>query len=57
VDFDEILYGVITLKLSSIIPKMVVCPPLLIFKPLGRFSENWYGGNGVKGDLDAIIIL
>jgi hypothetical protein len=33
-----------------------VCVPLLItFEPLGRLSWNLYGGNGIKGDLDAII--
>jgi hypothetical protein len=32
-----------------------VCPPLITFEPLHRFSRNLYGGNAVQGDLDAII--
>jgi hypothetical protein len=32
-----------------------VCPPLITFETLGRFREIWYGGNAIKGDLDAII--
>jgi hypothetical protein len=32
-----------------------VCLPLITFEPLGRFYENWEGGNAIQGDLEATV--
>jgi hypothetical protein len=33
-----------------------VCPPLILLNRLVDFHEIWYGGNGIQGDVDAIIL-
>jgi hypothetical protein len=47
---------VMALKVTSMIPKWLsVCPPLITFEPLGRFSRNFVRRNDIQGDIDAII--
>jgi Gpi18-like mannosyltransferase len=53
---DEILYLVMTIKVTSIISELLsVFPPLIIFNRLAYFHVSWYRCNAILGDFDAII--